>query len=292
MPKTREIVGYPFRAGRLELAGQPLYTRLSMNWQILLACIAALCAGAVNSVAGGGTLLTFPVLMAVLTPELGSDKLAAVVANQTSTAALIPGIFAAAWGYRRQLVHSKRWLKWLLPPSLVGGYIGGRLVVDFPDHFGALVPWLILTAAVLFVLQPQIARWIGIGKPHAEPSSATVAGIVVFQFFVAIYGGYFGAGIGILMLSALGLMGLSDIHVINGLKNCLAFSLNIVALAVFVTRGMIQWHLAVPMLFASIAGGYMGATMAQKIDRQVVRRIIVVIGFTLAIYYFWRQFAK
>jgi uncharacterized protein len=107
---------------------------------------------------------------------------------------------------------------------------------------------------------------------------------------VAIYGGYFGAGIGILMLSALGLMGLSDIHVINGLKNCLAFSLNLMAVGIFITLGNIQWHLAVPMLVTSIIGGYMGATMAQKIDRKVVRWIIVAIGFSLATYYFWRQF--
>jgi len=152
------------------------------------------------------------------------------------------------------------------------------------------VPWLILTAAVLFVLQPQIARWTGIGKPHAQPHRSTIAAIVVFQFFVAIYGGYFGAGIGILMLSALGLMGLSDIHVINGLKNCLAFSLNLMAVGIFITLGNIQWHLALPMLVTSIIGGYMGATMAQKIDRKVVRWIIVAIGFSLATYYFWRQF--
>ena len=261
-----------------------------MNWQIALACLAALCAGAVNSVAGGGTLLTFPVLMAVLTPQFGAH--AAVIANQTSTAALIPGIFAAAWGYRGRLVHSRRWLKWLLPPSIVGGLIGGWLVVRYPDQFAALVPWLILIAAVLFVLQPQIARWTGIGKAHAEPHGATIAAIIVFQFFVAIYGGYFGAGIGILMLSALGLMGLGDIHVMNGLKNCLAFSLNLMAVGIFITLGNIQWHLSLPMLVASIIGGYMGATMAQKIDRKKVRWIVIAIGFSLATYYFWRQITK
>lgn len=263
-----------------------------MNWEIVLVCLAALAAGAVNSVAGGGTLLTFPVLIAVLTRRLGTEKLAAVVANQTSTTALIPGIFAAAWGYRAQLKHSRHWLKWLLPPSIIGGLIGGALVVGFPDQFSVLVPWLILTAAVLFVLQPQIARWTGIGQPHSQPHGTTLAAIIVFQFFVAIYGGYFGAGIGILMLSALGLMGLADIHVMNGLKNCLAFSINIMAVIVFLTRGQVDWSLALPMIGCSIVGGFMGATLAQKIDRQIVRRIIVVIGFTLAIYYFWRQFSK
>jgi uncharacterized protein len=263
-----------------------------MNWEILLVCGAALLAGAVNSVAGGGTLLTFPVLIAVLTRRLGSEKVAAVVANQTSTMALIPGICAAAWGYRRQLKHSQHWLKWLLPPSLIGGLIGALLVVGFPDQFSTLVPWLILTAAVLFVLQPQIARWTGVGLPHAQPSTSTVIGIVVFQFFVAIYGGYFGAGIGILMLSSLGLMGLADIHVMNGLKNCLAFAMNLMAVVVFLTRGQIDWSLALPMIGCSIIGGFVGAVLAQKIDRRVVRWIIIVIGFSLATYYFYRQFAK
>jgi uncharacterized protein len=263
-----------------------------MNWEILLVCGAALLAGAVNSVAGGGTLLTFPVLIAVLTRRLGDEKIAAVVANQTSTMALIPGIFAAAWGYRRQLKHSQHWLKWLLPPSLLGGLIGGLLVVTFPDQFSALVPWLILTAAVLFVLQPQIAKWTGVGIPHQHPGAGTLAASVVFQFFVAVYGGYFGAGIGILMLSSLGLMGLADIHVMNGLKNSLAFAINIMAVAIFLTRGQIDWSLAMPMIGCSIVGGFVGATLAQKIDRRVVRWIVVLIGFSLATYYFWRQFAK
>ncbi len=178
--------------------------------------------------------------------------------------ALIPGICAAAWGYRRQLKHSQQWLKWLLPPSLIGGLIGALLVVGFPDEFSALVPWLILTAAVLFVLQPQIARWTGVGLPHDQPSTSTVIGIVVFQFFVAVYGGYFGAGIGILMLSSLGLMGLADIHVMNGLKNCLAFAMNLMAVIVFLTRGQIDWSLALPMIGCSIVGGFVGPSSHKK----------------------------
>jgi uncharacterized protein len=261
-----------------------------MVWQYALLCLSAVMAGAVNSVAGGGTLLTFPVLLTVLTHQFGSEKIASVVANQTSTTALIPGIFAAAWGYRRQLEHSKQWMKWLLPPSILGGLIGGLLVVGFPDQFSRLVPWLIFTAATLFVLQPQIAKWTGIGKPHQHPTGRTLTAIVAFQFFVAVYGGYFGAGIGILMLSSLGLMGLADIHVMNGLKNCLAFSINSLAMLVFITRGQIAWNLAAPMIAASIVGGFLGSTLAQKIDRQIVRRIVVVIGFSLATYYFYRQF--
>jgi uncharacterized protein len=143
----------------------------------------------------------------------------------------------------------------------------------------------------LFVLQPQISAWTGIGRPHSTPSPRGIAAIVVFQFFVAVYGGYFGAGIGILMLSALAMMGLADIHIMNGLKNSLACCINFAAIAMFITRGQIAWEFALPMIAASICGGYLGATLAQKIDRQIVRRIVVGIGFTLAIYYFYKQFA-
>ena len=170
--------------------------------------------------------------------------------------------------------------------------LGGWLVTVDHGAFSALVPWLILTAALLFVLQPQIATWTGIGRPHSTPSRAGISAIIVFQFFVAVYGGYFGAGIGILMLSALAMMGLADIHIMNGLKNCLAFCINLSAISMFVTRGEIAWEYALPMIAASIVGGYLGATLAQKIDRQIVRRIVVAIGFTLATYYFYKQFAK
>jgi uncharacterized protein len=179
-----------------------------------------------------------------------------------------------------------------VPSSIVGGLLGGWLVTEYPKLFGSLVPWLILTAALLFVLQPQISRWTGIGKPHSTPSRAGIAGIVVFQFFVAVYGGYFGAGIGILMLSALAMMGLADIHIMNGLKNCLAFCINSAAILMFVTQGEIAWEYAIPMMAASIAGGYFGAKVAQKIDRVIIRRIVIGIGFTLATYYFYRQFSK
>jgi uncharacterized membrane protein YfcA len=264
-----------------------------MFWEYALLCAAAAMAGAVNSVAGGGTLLTFPVLVAMLSKKFGGDEAhAQVVANQTSTVALVPGICAAAWGYRKQTIQALPWLKLLILPSIVGGLLGGWLVTVDHGAFSALVPWLILTAALLFVFQPQISRLTGIGKPHSTPSRAGISGIIVFQFFVAVYGGYFGAGIGILMLSALAMMGLADIHIMNGLKNSLAFCINTSAILMFATRGEIAWEFALPMIVASICGGYLGATLAQKIDRQVIRRIVVGIGFSLATYYFYRQFSK
>ncbi|HEX6960856.1 MAG TPA: sulfite exporter TauE/SafE family protein, partial [Lacipirellula sp.] len=162
-------------------------------------CLAAAAAGVVNAVAGGGTLLTFPAVYAAL----GSTAEAAVVANATSTVALFPGSLAGAWGYRAELVGAREWFRLLIVPSLVGGLIGSLLVTQLPENlFKQLVPWLILVAALLFLLQPMIARWTGIGRPHT-PTPAVALGVIGFQFLVGVYGGYFGAGIGILMLSAL-----------------------------------------------------------------------------------------
>ena len=164
----------------------------------LILCISAVAAGVVNAVAGGGTLLTFPVLLAAL----GSTDEATVIANATSTVALVPGSIASIWGYRREVVHMRRWAMILAGPSLLGGCIGSLLVIMQPAKvFANLVPWLILAAAMLFALQPKIARWTGVGQHHETPSGGSLAGIIAFQFLVSVYGGYFGAGAGILMLT-------------------------------------------------------------------------------------------
>lgn len=258
-----------------------------MLFEYLLLCLSAFVGGAVNSVAGGGTLLTFPALFSLLGASLGTS--AAVFANGTSTVALLPGSVAAAWGYRAELVESRRWLNLLVPPSLIGGFLGTLLVIWRPALFANLVPWLILTAALLFALQPAIARWTGIGKAHGAPSGYVAVGIVVFQFLVAVYGGYFGAGIGILMLSAMAMMGLADIHRMNALKTLLASWINGVSVVVFIYSGYVQWQFASIMAVSAIAGGYFGARIARRLDRNLVRRAVVAIGLVLASYYFYRQ---
>lgn len=264
---------------------------MSVGQLILLAIVSAL-AGAINSVAGGGTLLTFPTLAAALVAGRhlsGPD--AKVVANATSTIALFPASMAALWGYRRQWPQARRWVPWLIGPSLIGGLIGARLLTDLPSSvFDHLVPWLILTAASLFALQPVIGRWFGIGQKHEAPSRAHIMAIMGFQLLVAIYGGYFGAGIGILMLSALAMMGLPDIHVMNALKNLLGSCINGVAVAVFVMSGMIDWPIAGVMAVASMIGGYVGALMAQRTDKNLVRLVVIVIGYSLAAWYFYQEF--
>lgn len=259
------------------------------EYLVLCACAAA--GGAINSVAGGGTLLTFPALNAVLARVLGSEAEAAVWANATSTVALFPGALGAVWGFRRELAASRRWLAILIGPSLLGGLAGSLLVAVLPAaSFKALVPWLILTAALLFAFQPLIARWTGIGLPHGAPTGRTLAGVAVFQFFVALYGGYFGAGIGILMLSALAMMGLADIHVMNGLKSTLGAAINGMAVVVFLAAGKVDPPRAAAMALAGLAGGYLGAHTSRQLDRNLVRMFVIAIGFALASYYFFRQF--
>ncbi len=244
-------------------------------------CLSALAAGVVNAVAGGGTLLTFPTLLTVVP---------GVVANATSTVALVPGSIGGAWGYRRQLRAASRWLAVLAPPSLAGGLVGSLLVAKLPpEYFDALVPWLILTAALLFAVQPLAVRLSG-RRHGGPPSGRTVAAVVVFQFFVAVYGGYFGAGIGILMLSALGLMGLADVHEMNALKNFLAVLINGVSIVVFAWQGKVEYRYAAVMAVAAVVGGYLGASVARRVPAAVVRWIAVGIGLALAAYYFYKRF--
>lgn len=254
----------------------------------LVLCLAAALGGAVNSIAGGGTLLTFPALFAAL----GSTGDAAVIANATSTVALAPASLAALFGYRREIRHERYWAMALLGPSLVGGLIGSVLVVALPsDSFKTAVPWLILTAGLLFALQPQISKMLGIGKSDGgPPTRGMLIGAIVFQFFVGIYGGYFGAGIGILMLAALALMGLDDIHRMNAVKTLLAGVVNGTSVAVFVYSGVVNWPFALAMAVAGSIGGYLGAHTARKVNRAVVRSLVVTLGFLLAAYYFYRQF--
>jgi uncharacterized membrane protein YfcA len=251
-------------------------------------CLCALAAGAVNSLAGGGTLLTFPALLVALEP-LGAVE-ASVVANGTSTVALVPGSFAGAWGYRRQLEQTRRWVGLLLGPSLAGGALGALLVTRLdPRYFAALVPWLLLSAGLLFLADTVLRRAPAADVPPRPPTPATALTLVFFQFGVAVYGGYFGAGIGILMISSLALMGLGHMHQINALKNLLAVGINGVSVLVFALEGKVVWQYALPMAGAAVLGGYLGARVAQRLRPRYVRWLVIAIAFGLAVVFFVRQ---
>lgn len=265
----------------------------------LILCVAAALAGGINAVAGGGTLLTFPTLIAILSRKFDRDT-AALFANGTSTVALFPASMAALWGLRREFAMYAHWSAKLIPPSIVGGISGTLLATELPKEiFAMLVPWLILTAASLFTLQPHIAGWMGIGKRRESAAEierettqhhgAAIVGVIAFQFVVGIYGGYFGAGIGILMLSALAMMGMSDIHAMNGLKSLLGSCINGSAVAVWIYKEKVDWSLAVPMAVAGCLGSYAAAHYSRKLPKTAIRRFVIAMGFGLAAYYFYER---
>ena len=237
---------------------------------------AAFVAGAINSVAGGGTLVTFPTLVWLGLPSL--------IANATSTVAIWPGSLGAMWGYRRELKSAEPRMLALVVPSLMGGITGALLLrITPPSVFDKLVPFLILFATLLFMAQEPIQRKLKTAGSMAHRSPQWLAGAVLFQLLVALYGGYFGAGIGILMLAALSILGLSDIHQMNGLKNFFALCINGVAALYFIWVGMVYWPDVILMAAGAIAGGYGGAGMARRIGRVAVRRIVIGIGFAMAL---------
>ena len=242
----------------------------------------AFLAGVINSVAGGGTLITFPTLI-----WLGLNS---VTANATSTVAIWPATVGSALGYRRELRTAQPRLFWLLIPSAIGGLAGARLLRFTPPAvFDQLIPFLILFATLLFMAQEPVQRWMKSTDAAKHSSARWLAGALLFQLLVALYGGYFGAGIGILMLAALSIMGLTDMHQMNGLKVLLGGAINGVAIVYFVSNRMVYWPDVVIMVAGSMAGGYGGAGMARRVGGRVVRRIVILIGFGMALSFFIRH---
>ena len=247
----------------------------------LVMLCAAFAAGMINSIAGGGTLLTFPVLI-----WLGLDP---KVANGTSTVALWPGLFGGLFGYRKELENSSTILLRLGTTSLIGGAVGAWLLILTPSPlFASLVPFLILFATILFMAHGEINKRLRLGSLEERPTGLWWTGAIMFQFFSAMYGGYFGAGNGILMLAALGLLGLNDLHRANGVKNFLGICINCIAVLSFALAGLVVWEDALLMAGGALAGGYFGANMAVRIGQKWVRRGIVLIGLIIFVVMIWR----
>jgi uncharacterized membrane protein YfcA len=255
----------------------------------LLAAAAA--GGAMNAMAGGGTIVTFPTLVLLGHP--------AIEANATSTVALLPGAAASLAGYRSEVARHRAWLKTLFLPSLAGGALGSWLLLRTPERtFAELAPLLVLFATLLFALQGAVGRWTRrraaaapptLDAPPLPSSAARWAAALAFQFGVAVYGGYFGAGIGILMLAVLGFLGLGDIHAMNGLKNFFGVCINGVAAAYFIARGAVDWPVALVMVAGAVLGGYGGARFARSIGQARARAAVIVIGLLVAAILFWQR---
>ncbi|MEP7046370.1 MAG: sulfite exporter TauE/SafE family protein [Ilumatobacteraceae bacterium] len=244
----------------------------------LIAAVAAAGAGAVNAIAGGGTLISFPALVA-----LGAGR---VSANVTNTVALCPGYFGGAVAQRSQLPGQRSRLVRLSVAAAIGGLTGSVLLLATGEAaFTKLVPWLILMACALLGGQNYIRKWLGIGtRPHGAPSTVAVGSV----FVVSIYGGYFGAGLGIALLAVLGLVIDESLPRLNALKQVLALVINVVAACFFAGSGHVIWSLVAVMAPASLIGGIAGGKLVTKIQPKVLRGAVVTYGTVLAVYYLAR----
>jgi uncharacterized membrane protein YfcA len=250
--------------------------------------LAAALGSMVNSIAGGGTLLTFPSLIALGVPPL--------VANATSTVALWPGALGSMLGYRRHLEGAGRWAVVFAVPSLLGGGAGAWLLLATPaNRFEQIVPWLVLGATVLFAAQRSLtgrlkrAVLVGVFANDEPFTPSHSASALAGQFLVGVYGGYFGAGIGILMLAVLGFMGFNDIHRMNGLKNWGGLCINFVAACLFIVSGIVDWPVALAMAVGATLGGYLASRLAQRVSQELVRGAIMAIGFASGVWLLWLQ---
>jgi uncharacterized protein len=250
----------------------------------LILFVAAFVGGAVNSVAGGGTFFSFPALRFVgLDPMVGG--LDPKLANTTNAVALWPGSIASVGAYRQELRSQRAAVRLLAIISLIGGLAGALLLLITPsDIFDVLLPYLMLGATLLFTFSPRInrlaRRW---GSTSSSPTDNPIRSILL-QAIISVYGGFFGGGIGILMLATLALMGLENIHEMNAVKTLLATLINGIAVVTFAIAGAVAWPAAILMAFGAIVGGYGGAAIARRLDPRLVRGFVIVVGFALSLY--------
>ena len=242
---------------------------------------AGVIAGAINSVAGGGSLVSFPSLVAFGMP--------AILANATNTAAMWPGALSSAVAYSRDTRPDRQLLLTLFLPSLIGGLLGAIvLVITPPELFNRVVPFLVLFATLLFASRDLFDRLIKRGAAEERVSTLGRIWGFLFQLFIATYGGYFGAGIGILMLGSLSIMGLRDIHRMNGLKTVLTTLINVIAFIYFALRGLVVWHIALVMGFGAIVGGFGGARLAKRVDQRILRFFVIAVGLVVSAWFFFK----
>jgi uncharacterized protein len=259
--------------------------------QALILIAASFGAGVMNAMAGGGTILTFPSLVFIGLPS--------IAANATSTVALLPATLTSLYGFRDDVRMYQAWLKRLFVPSLIGGAVGSVLLLRTPEKtFAFLAPLLILFATVLFMVQGLLARRTAARRsdPSLSQEDSSSTGrwtlAILLQLGVAIYGGYFGAGIGILMLALLGFLGLANIHAANGIKNFLGLCINVVAAGYFVFKGAVVWPAALVIVGGGAVGGYAGARFAKRIGRDKARQAVVVIGLVVTAILFWQRMTR
>jgi uncharacterized protein len=250
--------------------------------QAIFLFVAGVLGGALNAVAGGGSFIAFPALLFVGVPP--------IPANATNALALWTGVTASGGAYRNRLDVPQRVLVPLLATSVVGGLIGAWLLLKTPAHtFMRVLPWLMLGATLLFVFGKKLAGGRKSSVGH-DATTAAIVGASVFELAVAVYGGYFGGGVGIVNLAMLAAVGMTDIHAMNALKSVLGIAINGVATVAFVVARAIYWPQAIVMIAGAIVGGYFGAHYAQRLPQAWVRWSVILVGFGMTAYFFMKAY--
>jgi uncharacterized membrane protein YfcA len=252
-------------------------------WQYLLAALAAVGAGMVNALAGGGTLITFPTLIAM--------GMSAVASNVTNTVALVPGYIGGTLAQRQHLAGQKKRLRMLLPAGALGGLIGGFLLLRTGEKlFSDLVPFLILVASILLALQDPMKAWVQKRLAKSGAQSLPESTAVLPMILAAVYGGYFGAGLSVIILATLGLTLEDSLTRLNAIKQFIAFTTNLAAAVFFLFSGKVYWWLALVMAVGALAGGALGGKLANVIKPTTLRWMVVSIGVIVSVIYFIRNF--
>jgi uncharacterized protein len=247
---------------------------------VLLLFVAGILGGALNAVAGGGSFIAFPALLFTGVPP--------IAANATNTVALWLGVTASTGAYRKHLDISRRVMIPLAVTSVIGGIGGALLLLHTPAHtFLQVLPWLMLGATLLFALGGRLSRGYRAGLAHNISRSALVFA-ALFELVVAVYGGYFGGGVGIMNLAMLAAIGMTDIHAMNALKAALGGIINGVAVVTFVLKGAVAWKPGAVLIVGAIVGGYFGAHYAQKLPQSWIRAFVIFVGSGMTIYFFWK----
>jgi len=262
-----------------------LHYRVTLAEIALLLLVAAI-AGALNSIAGGGSFVSFPALVFLGLPSVN--------ANATNTLGLWPGTMASAGAYRKAMDGAMlRRLVPLIIITLAGSLVGARLLLKtHVTTFDRLVPWLLLLGTVLFIFRARITGWVAQRRQADGPSRWQVMGVTLAQAALGIYIGYFGAGVGIVMLPLLSLMGIDNIHAMSGVRTFLVTCGNTVAIAVFIFAHAVYWPQALLMMLGAVAGGYAGAYFAQKMQPKTVGTLVVTIGAATTAYFFWKAYLR
>jgi uncharacterized membrane protein YfcA len=256
--------------------------------QVVVVFVAAMLAGAQNSVAGGGSFILFPTLLKIGLPSIANNIRPSIIANTTNTVALWPGSVASVAAYRDELRQTKQNILALAIVSVVGGLIGSVLLLGTTNAtFNALLPFLMLVATLLFAFGNRLSALARANTHNLKLPPWTLSALVLtMQFVTAIYGGFFGAGIGIVMLAVLALWGMTNIHEMNGIKTVLATCINGVSVLYFISQGQVAWPDVLWMIVGAVIGGYGGARIARQINPLHVRRFITGIAVLLTIYFF------